>query len=267
MVSEFTHASKRNKFRRSSGSNNSLLTSDDLETASVSESVAPEYRRRSTMMSARPPLRGSVAVPGFAPIGSQRKLLESIAAESDSNPSSSASGTPSPDDDPTLRDSAITTSSIAVEHEAYGDSMQSLEFDVLPLSRDELCACVLGAMSGLGLVDSDGLLVDVAALSKFTNAIADQYRPNPYHNFHHGVSVMHVTYACMLSSSLCESLLAQLDHVAVLLSALCHDVDHPGTNNVFQVRVGGGWRPPSRRMRVMTECFVLRRSTRVRTWR
>jgi dual 3',5'-cyclic-AMP and -GMP phosphodiesterase 11 len=54
-----------------------------------------------------------------------------------------------------------------------------------------------------------------------------------FHNFKHGFSVMHITYLILRAGA--AKLLTSLDILAALLSALCHDLDHPGNNNAFEV--------------------------------
>lgn len=43
-----------------------------------------------------------------------------------------------------------------------------------------------------------------------------------------------------------RSKLSKLDLFTMLASALCHDLDHPGYNNVYQVTAAGAVRRPSR---------------------
>ena len=56
---------------------------------------------------------------------------------------------------------------------------------------------------------------------------------NAFHNFKHGFSVMHITYLILRSGP--AAYLTSLDILAALVSALCHDLDHPGNNNAFEV--------------------------------
>ena len=60
------------------------------------------------------------------------------------------------------------------------------------------------------------------------------YRDNPYHNWWHAVSVSHMFY---LLHHNCDQLpfLSDLETFALFISCLCHDIDHRGTNNAFEV--------------------------------
>ena len=66
-----------------------------------------------------------------------------------------------------------------------------------------------------------------------TSAHSLYHQENPFHNFKHGFSVMHVTYLILREGA--ASCLTSLDILAALVSALCHDLDHPGNNNAFEI--------------------------------
>jgi dual 3',5'-cyclic-AMP and -GMP phosphodiesterase 11 len=66
-----------------------------------------------------------------------------------------------------------------------------------------------------------------------TSAHSLYHQQNPFHNFKHGFSVTHVTYLILRSGA--ASCLTSLDILAALVSALCHDLDHPGNNNAYEI--------------------------------
>ncbi|KAJ8605884.1 hypothetical protein CTAYLR_000585 [Chrysophaeum taylorii] len=57
---------------------------------------------------------------------------------------------------------------------------------------------------------------------------------NPYHNFRHAVDVA-LTAAWFGNNVVVVAKLSSLDVFALILSALCHDLDHPGRSNAFLV--------------------------------
>lgn len=69
-----------------------------------------------------------------------------------------------------------------------------------------------------------------------TKRLYDQ-RGNPFHNFYHGFNVMHSTYY-LLTSTKAHTLYKAEDILATLVAALCHDVDHTGRTNSFEVSKG-----------------------------
>jgi len=81
--------------------------------------------------------------------------------------------------------------------------------------------------------------MDSKKLCEFVTQIRDGYNfyNNPYHNYDHGVSVMHATYFIMkqMSSGQLSTRFSNLVNLALLMAAFCHDVNHTGRTNVFEV--------------------------------
>lgn len=59
-------------------------------------------------------------------------------------------------------------------------------------------------------------------------------RNNPFHNFTHCFSVMHSCYM-LLSSTSAGSFFSSLNILGLLIAGMCHDVDHTGRTNMFEV--------------------------------
>ena len=77
-----------------------------------------------------------------------------------------------------------------------------------------------------------------ATLGAFVSAVKDHYvAANPYHNFHHAVSVMHLVYMVMHDEPAATEHLTPVHRLAALLASLCHDVGHRGKNNAFESEV------------------------------
>ncbi|KAL3878516.1 hypothetical protein ACJMK2_030856 [Sinanodonta woodiana] len=71
---------------------------------------------------------------------------------------------------------------------------------------------------------------DMEKLCRFVLTIRKNYRPLSYHNWEHGFHVAHTVW-CIIQSH--PDVFTDLDVMALLISALCHDVDHRGYNNEF----------------------------------
>ena len=73
-------------------------------------------------------------------------------------------------------------------------------------------------------------------LDNFLRELAAKYGKygNPFHNFIHGVNVMHM---CYLLSNLDRNreYLSDINIFALVFSGLCHDVGHPGRTNQFEI--------------------------------
>lgn len=65
------------------------------------------------------------------------------------------------------------------------------------------------------------------------------YRDAPYHNWIHAFSVTHFSYLLMKNLRLIDDYyISSLEAFVFLVSCLCHDIDHRGTNNSFQTKCG-----------------------------
>ncbi|CAM9778462.1 unnamed protein product, partial [Phaeothamnion confervicola] len=111
-------------------------------------------------------------------------------------------------------------------------ALMDWDLNIFDAPAEAKCA-MLGLMyHGLGVCDP--FRVDDATLRRFISAVRVRYKPNPFHNFNHAFSVAHVTYM-ILRSTRAQQRLLPLDVLAGFTAALCHDIDHPGNNNQFEV--------------------------------
>lgn len=80
-----------------------------------------------------------------------------------------------------------------------------------------------------------GVKFDPVEMGNFlSTAEAGYIKTVSYHNWFHAVDVTHCTYRLL---RLCgaDQFLSSLERYAMLVSATCHDVGHPGLNNVYLV--------------------------------
>lgn len=88
------------------------------------------------------------------------------------------------------------------------------------------------ALHKSGMVSSFG--IDAVQLLAFLREVQSLYHDNPYHCAMHAADVTQGTYSLMCATGLFQSL-PPIEALALLLSAIVHDVDHPGVNNIFLV--------------------------------
>lgn len=67
-------------------------------------------------------------------------------------------------------------------------------------------------------------------LGKIQNA----YNHNPFHGWSHAVSVTQMMYMLISRTNLSD-LLNTKEKLSLFIAALCHDLDHPGLSNAFQI--------------------------------
>jgi hypothetical protein len=119
----------------------------------------------------------------------------------------------------------------ATELKEMDRKLVSWGFDVLSEPPDALLGYALRIYDQFEVISKFNLKSDTVAA--FLTEIKNSYLPNPYHNWHHGFSVLHAS-SLMLRSGVMQ-LLKLTDVLALLIAAIGHDVGHPGTNNDFQV--------------------------------
>ncbi|XP_068612733.1 high affinity cGMP-specific 3',5'-cyclic phosphodiesterase 9A-like [Brachionichthys hirsutus] len=78
------------------------------------------------------------------------------------------------------------------------------------------------------------LHIELDVLQNFLFEVYCHYNNVPFHNFRHCFCVTQMMYGLIWLTDL-RSHFPPLDLLVMLTSALCHDLDHPGYSNVFQI--------------------------------
>ncbi|KAL9647651.1 hypothetical protein ABK040_015141 [Willaertia magna] len=113
-------------------------------------------------------------------------------------------------------------------------NMESHEFDVFSHSIEQLMRGVVQMFEQLGLLET--FKISPTRLLDFLRLVRDHYNNNPYHNFIHALDVSQFVYHCLCVERI-ASMFAPLDVLALMFSAIVHDVCHPGFNNNFLVNI------------------------------
>jgi len=80
-----------------------------------------------------------------------------------------------------------------------------------------------------------GVEFDSVIMGNFLNEAESGYvKSAPYHNWFHAVDCTHAVYR-LLQLIVSEAFLSREERYALLASAVCHDLGHPGLNNVFLI--------------------------------
>jgi hypothetical protein len=78
-----------------------------------------------------------------------------------------------------------------------------------------------------------GMTFDAVTMNSFLTTAEGEYnRSCPYHNWFHAVDVTHCVYRLLQICS-AEAYLSNTERFGLIASAVCHDVCHPGLNNIF----------------------------------
>ncbi|KAG0301754.1 hypothetical protein BGZ98_008077 [Dissophora globulifera] len=107
-----------------------------------------------------------------------------------------------------------------------------MEFNVWDYTVPEIYGYILGMFATLELVDCIG--VTPGELLDFIIDVDRGYIATFYHSFYHAADVTAVLYHS-LQGMHASQYLSKPDMAALLLAGLCHDIGHPGLNNLFQI--------------------------------
>ncbi|KAH3732918.1 cAMP phosphodiesterase [Pelomyxa schiedti] len=123
-------------------------------------------------------------------------------------------------------------SSQSAECALYRQQLSQWEFNQFQYSEQDLVPCVIEMFSTFQLLEKFNISLD--KLRNWISAVQRQYHHNSYHNFRHAFDVLQCVYS-FLTTMMLAQYLNHLEVLALFISALCHDIGHPGLNNNFQI--------------------------------
>lgn len=112
------------------------------------------------------------------------------------------------------------------------ETLKQPVFNVWRCEDREMLRCLEHMYHELGLVRD--FSIDPITLKRWLLCIHDNYRNNPFHNFRHCFCVTQMMYSMIHLCSLQEKF-SQMDILILMTAAVCHDLDHPGYNNTYQI--------------------------------
>jgi len=110
--------------------------------------------------------------------------------------------------------------------------LKTLQFDALSFSSDDLLHFILEIFLEQDFPSK--VNVSVEKLKKFILCVRSCMFENPYHNWFHACDVTQTVYSLAEIGGITENL-SEVEYFALIVSALCHDLEHPGVNNPFLV--------------------------------
>ncbi|KAG2455281.1 PDE6A phosphodiesterase, partial [Polypterus senegalus] len=102
-------------------------------------------------------------------------------------------------------------------------------------SELNLVKCGILMYYELGVVDKFHIPQEV--LVRFMYSVCKGYRKITYHNWRHGFNVGQTMFSLLMTGDL-KRYYTDLEAMAMVTAAFCHDIDHRGTNNLYQMKSG-----------------------------
>uniref|UniRef100_A0A4W4GC71 Phosphodiesterase n=1 Tax=Electrophorus electricus TaxID=8005 RepID=A0A4W4GC71_ELEEL len=112
------------------------------------------------------------------------------------------------------------------------EALKKPTFDVWHWEHNEMLSCLEYMYHDLGLVKE--FTINPITLKRWLLAIQENYRSNPFHNFRHCFCVSQMMYGMIHLCNL-QDKLTLTDLGMLMTAAICHDLDHPGYNNTYQI--------------------------------
>nr|XP_025148057.1 high affinity cGMP-specific 3',5'-cyclic phosphodiesterase 9A isoform X3 [Bubalus bubalis] len=112
------------------------------------------------------------------------------------------------------------------------DALRKPTFDVWLWEPNEMLSCLEHMYHDLGLVRD--FSINPITLKRWLLCVQENYRNNPFHNFRHCFCVAQMMYSMIWCCRLQEKF-SQMDILVLMTAAICHDLDHPGYNNTYQI--------------------------------
>uniref|UniRef100_A0A3P8TJ10 Phosphodiesterase n=1 Tax=Amphiprion percula TaxID=161767 RepID=A0A3P8TJ10_AMPPE len=114
-----------------------------------------------------------------------------------------------------------------------GENLYLFSFSDFPVSEFDLIKAGIRMFFELGVVEK--FKVPAETLTKWMYTVRKGYRAITYHNWRHGFNVGHTMF-CLLQTGRLRKYYSDLDAFAMVAAAFCHDIDHRGTNNLYQTK-------------------------------
>uniref|UniRef100_A0A4W5PHB6 Phosphodiesterase n=1 Tax=Hucho hucho TaxID=62062 RepID=A0A4W5PHB6_9TELE len=114
------------------------------------------------------------------------------------------------------------------------EALKKPTFDVWHWEHNEMLSCLEYMYHDLGLVKEFNMNPITLKRWLVTDSRCENYRNNPFHNFRHCFCVSQMMYGMIHLCNLQERL-TMTDMCILMTAAVCHDLDHPGYNNTYQV--------------------------------
>ncbi|XP_037351893.1 cone cGMP-specific 3',5'-cyclic phosphodiesterase subunit alpha' [Talpa occidentalis] len=106
-------------------------------------------------------------------------------------------------------------------------------FSDFPITEHGLIKCGLRLFYEINVVEK--FRVPVEVLTRWMYTVRKGYRSVTYHNWRHGFNVGQTMFTLLMRGKL-KKYYTDLEAFAMLAAAFCHDIDHRGTNNLYQMK-------------------------------
>jgi dual 3',5'-cyclic-AMP and -GMP phosphodiesterase 11 len=110
----------------------------------------------------------------------------------------------------------------------------TIKFDILKIDDTFILRNIVCYIFKTFFEIMDYQKINSICLKGFIKDVCDKYNDVSYHNFYHATHILHTTYVLLEQCELFDKLNPDV-LFSILISALVHDIGHPGNNNLFEI--------------------------------
>lgn len=111
--------------------------------------------------------------------------------------------------------------------------LHDFKFDDIHMNDDETLTACIRMFLDLDLVER--FHMDYEVLCRWLLSVKKNYRNVTYHNWRHAFNVAQMMFS-ILTATQWWNIFGEIECLALMIACLCHDLDHRGTNNSFQIK-------------------------------
>jgi len=112
--------------------------------------------------------------------------------------------------------------------------LREFSFDDIALTDHETILATLRMFSDLQLINR--FRIDYHTLCSWILTVKKNYRSVIYHNWRHAFNVTQTMFLMLKENQDFKNNFSDEEKFAMIIACLCHDLDHRGLNNIFQVK-------------------------------
>uniref|UniRef100_A0A674K4F2 Phosphodiesterase n=1 Tax=Terrapene triunguis TaxID=2587831 RepID=A0A674K4F2_9SAUR len=111
--------------------------------------------------------------------------------------------------------------------------LYEFRFSDFPVTEHGLIKCGIRLFFEINVVEK--FKVPAEVLTRWMYTVRKGYRDITYHNWRHGFNVGQTMFTLLMTGRL-KKYYTDLEAFAMVAAAFCHDIDHRGTNNLYQMK-------------------------------
>ncbi|KAG8308407.1 cGMP-specific 3',5'-cyclic phosphodiesterase [Homalodisca vitripennis] len=116
---------------------------------------------------------------------------------------------------------------------AQNFSLHDFKFDDIHMDDEDTLKACLRMFLDLDIVER--FHIDYEVLCRWLLSVKKNYRNVTYHNWRHAFNVAQMMFS-IITATQWWKIFGEIECMALIIACLCHDLDHRGTNNSFQIK-------------------------------